>query len=89
MFEKEQKQKFQPVDIVYKPIKSIEHNIECFFTDEIRLAYRALAHRGNLKFDSMKAEQCFSCNNFFAGKAALEKHLECSQMPGVTCKFEN
>ena len=90
MFEKEQKEKFQPVDIAYKPIKSIEQNIECFFTDEIHLAYRALVHRGNVKFNSMTAEQCFSCNNFFVGKATREKHLEkCSQMPGVTYKFEN
>ena len=68
----------------------MEQNIECYFTDEIRLAYRALVHRGHLKFDSMTPEQCFPCNNVVAGKAALEKHLEkCSHIPGITYKFEN
>ena len=58
--------------------------------NEIRLAYRALMHRGKMKFDSMTAEQCYACNNFIAGKSALEKHLEtCSFMRGIVYKFEN
>ena len=90
LFGKEEKRKFEPLDIVYKPIKSLEQKIECYFTDEIRLAYRAVVHRGKLMFDSMTAEQCYACNFFVAGIFALDKHLEtCSFIPGIVYKFEN
>ena len=78
------------VDIVYKPIKRLDQNIEFYFTNEIPLAYCASVHRGKLRFDSMTAEQCYACNNIFAIKATLEKRLEtCSFMPGIVYKFEN
>ena len=52
--------------------------------------YRALVHKQKMKFDSMTTEQCYACNNFVAGKSALEKHLEtCSFVPGIVYKFEN
>ena len=90
LFGKEEKRKFIPLDIVYKPIKSLDQKIECYFTDEIRLAYRALVHKGKLRFDFMTAEQCYACNAFVARKSALDKHLEtCSFMPGIVYKFEN
>ena len=85
LFGKEEKRKFIPLDIVYKPIKSLDQKIECYFTDEIRLAYRALVHKGKLRFDTMTAEQCYACNAFVAGKSALDQHLEtCSFMPGIS-----
>ena len=90
LFGKEEKRKFLPLDIVYKPIKRLDQNIECYFTGEIRLADRTLKHRGKLRFDSMTAEQCYACNAFVAGKAALDKHLKsCSFMPGIVYKSEN
>ena len=42
LFGKEEKRKFVPLDIVYKPIRIIDQKIECYFTNEIRLVYRAL-----------------------------------------------
>ena len=87
---KEEKRKFVPLNIVYKPIKSLDQKIECYFTNEIRLAYHALVHRRKLRFDLMTAEQCYACNAFVAGKSALDKHLvTCSFMPGIVYKFEN
>ena len=58
--------------------------------NEIRLAYRTLVPSGKLKFGSMTADQCYACNAFVAGKAALDTHLEtCFFMPGIVYKFEN
>ena len=64
--------------------------MECFFTEDIRLAYHALIHRGAFKFDSATAEQCYYYDSFVVGKPRLEKHLLiCSHIPGVTYKFQN
>ena len=60
LFERDEKRKFYPMDIVYQPVKRLNENIECFFTNEIRLAYRGLVHRGKFRFDSMTAKQCYS-----------------------------
>ena len=43
---KKEKQNFKPIDIVYKPVKSINKNTEYFFIDEIRLAYRSHYQEG-------------------------------------------
>ena len=69
LFGKEEKRKLLPLDIVYKHIKRLDQNIECYFTNEIRSAYRALVHRGKLRFNSMTAKQWYPCNAFVAGKS--------------------
>ena len=58
--DKEEKRKFYPLDVVYKPVKRLDEIIECYFTNEVRLAYRALIYKGKFKFDSVTTEQCYS-----------------------------
>ena len=85
-----EKHEFRPIDIIYKPIKKIDNNVECFFTEDIRLAYRALIHRGSLKFNSASAKQCYYCDTFVVGKPTFEKYLlNCGHVPGITYKFQN
>ena len=75
LFDREEKRKFFPVNVVYQPVKRLNENIESFCTSDIRLAYRALVHHGKLRFDSMTEEQCYSCNRFFVGKASSERSV--------------
>ena len=89
MIDKKEKQNFQPLALVYKPIKTIDEIIECYFTDEIKLAYRAYIQKGK-KCESLTAEQCYYCGVFVSGQARLGKHLKvCSKKPGITYKFNN
>ena len=65
--DKKVEQNFETIDVIYKPVS--------FFTDEIRLAYRAYFQHGkNGKFESRTAEQCYYCSAFVVGKPKLEKH---------------
>ena len=90
MLNKKEKQNFQPLDIVHKPVKSLEEIIECYFTDQIRLAHSAHFQLGKFCFESTMAEQCYYCNIFVSGKKRLQKHLiVCGKKPGITYKFNN
>ena len=87
---KKEKEDFQLLDIVYKPVKTIDQIIECYFTDQTNLAYRAHFQQGKDRFQSTTAEQCYYCNVFVSGQKRLEKHLKvCGKKPGITYKFNN
>ena len=51
---KKEKEGFQPLDIVYKPVKTIDLIIECYFTDQTNLAYCAHFQQGKDRFQSTK-----------------------------------
>ena len=43
MCKREQQIQFEPIDIVYKPVKRIDNIIECYFSNEINLTvYRKI-----------------------------------------------
>ena len=65
--------------------------MECFFDNEIRLAYHAYYQCGKKgDFQSRTGEQCYYCSVFVVGKPKLEKHLKvCSKIPGIVYKFQN
>ena len=67
-------EKKEPIDIVYKAVKSINENIEFFFTDEIRLAYHAHYQEGksSISLRSRTTEQCYYYGIFVVGQAKLQ-----------------
>ena len=72
--DKKENQNFEPVDLIYKPVKSAKKNFECFFTNEINLAYHAhFQHGKETDFKSRMAEQCYYCDAFVVGKPKLKK----------------
>ena len=77
MLEKKQKVDFEPLDIIYKPVKCIDEIIECYFTAEINLAFRAHFQRGNndKNLASKTAFHCYYCSTFVCGKPKFENHL--------------
>ena len=44
--EKKQKIDFESLGIIYAPVKRIDEIIECYFTAEINLSFRARFQRG-------------------------------------------
>ena len=57
-FDRKLRQKMSPIDIIYKPVKKEDEIIECFFSSQMNLAYRASFNDTN---KGLKLKQhCFS-----------------------------
>ena len=82
---------FKPIDIVYKPLKRIEIEPLCYFSDDISKAYSSLHSKGKKRMSRMhKYYQCYYCNKFFILETRQKRHTEnCSGRPGVVYNFNN
>ena len=79
--------KFQPIDIIYKPVRQITQTIKCFFSTQIYLAYRKTFNEGD-KIRYGGAHQCYYCSNIYAKKDKYNRHVEnCSGQPGIIYDF--
>ena len=79
---------FTPIDIVYKPVKTENETVNCYFTDKIHLAFRTSYSEGE-KIKHTSAFRCYYCTNFFSRKERFEKHLKCcSGKPGYVYNFD-
>ena len=91
MCEKNRQVKFESVDIVYEPVKRLHEIIECYFTNEINLAFivRFQTSKNN-KLNSTTGFVCYYCNDYCTSKKVFEKHLRiCAKKPGVVYSFNN
>ena len=62
MIAEKEKADFKSVDIIYEPVKRLDGIIECYFTTEINLAFRAkLQHHKNDRLRSLIAFPCYYC----------------------------
>ena len=71
IYKKEKKEKeYQPIDIVYQPVKKYDEIIDCYFRDSIHKAYRTTMSQDKKKDKSTHSNsyQCFACNKFFFSK---------------------
>ena len=68
---KKQKTDLIPVNILYIPIKKQDDVIKCFFTDDLKNAYRTLYLKGfQVQVRSANTlYECFYCNEFWVGKS--------------------
>ena len=91
MIAKKQKADFKSVDIIYEPVKRLDEIIECYFTTEINLAFRAkLQHHKNDRLRSLTTFPCYYCSVFVSGKSMFEKHFTvCAKKAGILYKFNN
>ena len=89
--EKKQRKLFKPIDIIYKPTKSIEIEPLCFFSDDISKAYLSPYSKGKKGITrAHKCYQCYYCNKFFIQEIRQKRHIEnCSGRPGVVYNFNN
>ena len=82
-----QKTDFEPLDIIYKPVKRLDEILECYFKSAIPLAFSA--KDCNVRYNRT-AYQCHYCNDFIIGKPCAEKHLRVrAKRTGIVYKFNN
>ena len=88
-FERKLRQKMSPVDIIYKPVKKEDEIIECSFSSQMNLAYRASfsVDKTESKIKHGTAFQCY-CSHYFAQKDRFERHIKsCTGIPGFAYNF--
>ena len=81
--------KFKTINIIYKPVKSPDKKIQCYYSQDISKSYR------NSCGDAKKllhrfAFECYYCGKFFARADKQEGHIEnCFGVPGIIYNFNN
>ena len=84
-----QKSDLIPVNILYMPVKKENDVIKCFFTNDLKNAYRALYLKGSREHSAKTLYECFYCNEFWISKNKYEAHLRvCGKKPGVVYNFD-
>ena len=84
------KQLYEPIDIVYDPVETLEKIIECYFTLKIHVAYRLKYSKGAKRIETLHAFESYSYHKFHSTKKQFEKHLTiCLQSAGIVYKFDN
>ena len=90
-FDNEIRKEFTPVDIIYKPVKKENAILNCFFTDKLHLAYKAV-YNEITKWDKLKstcAFQCYFCGKFWTRQTKLAIHMKnCLGKPGFVYNFQ-
>ena len=90
-FDDEIRKEFTPVDIIYKPVKKQNAILNCFFTDKLHLAYKAV-YNETTKWQKLKstcAFQCYFCGKFWTRKTKLTTHMKnCTGKPGFVYNFQ-
>ena len=81
---KGQKKDLTPINIIYIPVKSQNEVIECFFTEDIRHAFRGTYSAGQEVRHTAGVQECYYCSNHFFRKGDFDKHIKiCGKKPGV------
>ena len=84
-YSKKLRKKFQLIDIIYKPIKSADEKILCYFSTDISKSYR------NSCGDNEEISRGFAFESFCKNRSDKQKrHIEnCSGVPGIIYNFNN
>ena len=90
-FDNEIRKEFTPVDIIYKPVKKENAILNCFFTDKLHLAYKAV-YNETTKWDKLTSScafQCYFCGKFWTRQTKLATHMKnCLGKPGFVYNFQ-
>ena len=74
-YEKKGRKNFEPLDIIYKPIKDLETEPLCYVSTDISFAYSAYYLRTSKMKRATKVQSCHYCNHFFAhNQKKFERH---------------
>ena len=77
-FDNQVRREFSPINIIYKPVKKRNAVLNCFFTDRLHLAYKAV-YNESVKWDKLKsacAFECYFCGRFWVRQSRLELHMK-------------
>ena len=90
-FDNEIRKEFTPIDIIYKPVKKENAILNCFFTDKLHLAYKAV-YNETTKWDKLTSScafQCYFCGKFWTRQSKLAMHMKnCLGKPGFVDNFQ-
>ena len=90
-FDNEIRKEFSPIDIIYKPVIKRNAILNCFFTDKLHLAYKAV-YNETTKWDKLSSScafQCYFCGKFWTRKNKLAVHMKnCLGKPGFVYNFQ-
>ena len=90
-FDNEIRKEFTPIDIIYKPVIKQNAILNCFFTSQLHLAYKAVYNQ-TTKWDKLKSScafQCYFCGKFWTRKDKLATHMKnCLGKPGFVYNFQ-
>ena len=85
---RKQKTDLFPISILYTPVKKQDEVIKCYFTKDLRNAYRSIYRKIQKNFMANTLYKCYYCNEFWVVKSKYEKHLRnCGKKPGVIYNF--
>ena len=87
-FDRKQKKKFKPIDIIYKPTKNPEIELLCYFSKDIAKAYSNFYSIKDKTKRAYSCYECYYCRKFFLRPERQKRHMEnCSGVPGVIYNF--
>ena len=90
-FDNEIRKNFKPIDIIYMPVIMQNSIIDCYFTDRLHLAFKALYNETtDMKtIKSCCAFECYFCGRFFIRQQRRDLHLKhCVGQPGFVYNFQ-
>ena len=90
-FDNEIRRNFKPIDIIYKPVIKLNSIIDCFFTNAMHLAFKAV-YNETIDWKKPKSTcvfECYFCGRFFVRQGRRDLHLQhCVGQPGFVYNFQ-
>ena len=87
-FSKKERQKFEPVNIIYFPTKYPTILPQCYYTKDISKAYTSLYSQGIRTKRAYAVYECYYCRKIFTRKDKHIKHFSiCFGRPGIVYNF--
>ena len=90
-FDNEIRQNFNPIDVIYKPVIKVDAVIDCYFTDQLHLAFKAVYNETSdcKRIRTSSAFECYFCGRFWTRKVKRDTHLkQCMGQPGFVYNFQ-
>ena len=87
-FDRKQRKKMKPIDIIYKPTKDPEIKPLCYFSKDIAKTYSNFYSIKDKTKRVYSCYKCYYCRKFFLRREIQKRHMEnCSGVPGVIYNF--
>ena len=85
---RKEKTDLSPINILYIPVKKQDEIVVCYFSKDLRHAYRSMYTKTQRIFPANTLIECYYCNEFWVVKSKYQKHLRnCGKKPGVIYNF--
>ena len=87
-FDRKQRKKIKPIDIIYKPTKDPEIKPLCYFSKDIAKTYSNFYSIKDKTKRVYSCYKCYYCRKFFLRREIQKRHIEnCSGVLGVIYNF--